>query len=413
MSKYENGDVNIQQVLMVNKNIKAGISIKAQVLGFDVFEDVTKPTIYATFQVFDAIGLLESFPIIGEETITVEYGTPGLKTTTYRFKCFEVSNVNEAANRRGKYYTLKCVSEEHLLNGTNIIEQAYNGLVSDTVGGILTQYLNTTKSVFMDDTKGIQKLVFPRLSPLEAIDFCRRRAVSKQYASSSYVFFENQNGFVFKTVEGLIEQGKKTIGSRVFNFISSATVNKEAQRLSWRTAINHEIMARTDTVQNIDQGAYYAVTNSFDITQKKVTTTTFKANQQFDKFVTTNKSDQIPNSADFISKYANSTPYRFFIPTDSSRPEQFLNDMLPIRNSYAILLNQNVTRVLANGDSGLVAGDVVQLDFPAQTGFTNKKEQNHEVSGNYFVLRIRHVVTNSIKPKHEIVFDCVKLGFKV
>jgi hypothetical protein len=413
MSKYENGDVDIQRVTMFNKNIGAGLSIKAQMMGFDIYEDVTKPTMFALFHMYDAIGLLESFPIIGEETITVEYGTPGLTTSKYSFRCFEITNVNEAPNRRGKYYTLRCVSEEHLLNGTNIVAQAYNGLVSDTVSGILASYLNTKKAIMVDQTKGIQKLVFPKLSPLEAIDFCRRRSVSKQYASSSYVFFENQNGFVFKTVEGLIEQGKKKIGSRVFNFINTSTVNPEAQRLSWRTALNYEIMARTDSVQSIDSGAYYAVTNSFDITQKKLTTTTFKLNQQFDKLETTNKKDQIPNSSDFINKYANSMPYRFFIPTDSSRPEQFLNDMLPIRNAYSILLNQNITRILANGDSGLSAGDVVQLNFPTQSGYTSKKEQNQEVSGNYFVLRIRHLVTNSMKSKHEIVFDCVKLGVKV
>lgn len=412
MSRYENGDVNLQRVLMTNQNIKAGLSIKSQVMGFDIYEDVTKPTIFALFHMYDAIGLLESFPIIGEETITVEYSTPGLELTTYTFRCFEISNVNEAPNRRGKFYTLKCVSEEHLLNGTNIVDQAYNGLVSDTVSGILASYLNTKKAVIVDQTKGIQKLVFPKLSPLEAIDFCRRRSVSKQYASSSYVFFENQNGFIFKTVEGLIEQGIKQIGSRVFNFLNTSTANPEAERLSWRTAINYEVMARTDTVQSIDSGAYYAVTNSFDITQKKLTTTTFRLNQQFDKLETTNKNDQIPNTSDFIGKYANSTPYRFFIPTDSSRPEQFLNDMLPIRNSYSLLLNQNITRILANGDSGLCAGDVVQLNFPIQSGFTNKKEQNQEVSGNYFVLRVRHLVTNSSVTKHEMVFDCVKLGFK-
>jgi hypothetical protein len=410
MKRVENGDVKLLKLEMTNKNISAGVNILDQVQGFDVFEDMTKPTMYALFFMTDSIGLFTSFPIIGEETITVEYGTPGLKPTRQQFRCFEVANIVRSENGKLMHYMLKCVSEEHLNNGTNVVAHSFNQALSSTVSDLLTTFLKTKKKLIVDDTKGTQNIVFPRMAPLVAIDMCRRRAVSISYASSSYVFFENQQGFNFKTVEGLIDDGKKSIGSRVFNFNESPTSDKESQFLSNRTVLSFENITSVDTVRNLNDGMHYAVADVFDIKQKKFSTTTFKLKDAFGKFQKTNDKDKNVNTDAFVSEFASTSPRRFFIPKDTSRPDQFIEDMLPVRNSYVMLLNQNVTRILIHGDSGLKAGDVIRLEAPEATGTTGKKKQDEVLTGNYMITRLRHMVTNSTVPKHEVVFDCVRVG---
>ena len=95
------------------------------------------------------------------------------------------------------------------------------------------------------------------------------------------------------------------------------------------------------------------------------------------------------------------------MPVDSLRPDNFVDTAVAIRNSFAVLLNSNVVRVLVHGDSGLKVGDVVTLDLPAMTGTTGKKKDDKMIAGNYLIVRLRHMITPSTKSKHQIVFDFV------
>lgn len=408
---FEPGDVTIKRIELTNKNIKAGITPMDQILGVDIFEDITKPTLYATVFFNDNIGLLESFPIIGEEEIIIEFQTPGIKqTTTYKFKSFEVADVARDVSGKGVTFTLRCVSEEHLYNGSQLIKQSYETTLSNIVPDILSTYLYTKKPIIIDDTKGIQTIAFPKMNPLQSIDMCRSRAVSKQYPSSAYVFFENQAGFNFKTIEGLVKDGKTKIGSRVFNAQRNTSSDPTTQAKSYRTIINYQNITTTDSNKKASEGVYKAVTKTFNLSSKEFTTENFNLKDVFAKLETFDKKNQIPNSDEFIEKYGSGIPKHFFVPKDDLRPDNFIDTMVAVRNAFSVLLNSNITRVLIHGDSGLKVGDMVTLDLPSATGTTDRKKDDKMVSGNYLITRLRHMITLTTKSKHEIVFDCVSIG---
>ena len=130
----------------------------------------------------------------------------------------------------------------------------------------------------------------------------------------------------------------------------------------------------------------------------------------FDKIQTPDKSAQIPSSDNFISQFASSVPKQFFTLKDTSRPDNFIDMAMATRNSFVVLLNSDVTRVLVHGDTGLKVGDMVKMSLPDASGTTDRKKPDKMTSGNYLVVRLRHMVTASTKTKHEIVFDCVRMG---
>lgn len=408
---FEPGDVEIQYISLKNPKIGATINPIEQITGFDIFEDMAKPTLYATVFFNDNIGLMEDFPIIGEEEIEIEFKTPGMsETTKYKFRSFELTNVKKNTNGKGATYTLRCVSEEHLYNGSDIITQAFQDTISSIVPIILSKYLKTKKEIILDETKGIQNLSIPRLNPLQTIDMLRKRAVSKQFASSSYVFFENQAGFNFKTVEGLLKLGKQSIGSRVFNATQNVMANKETQANAFRTMLGFEQIASLDSNKKAAEGVFKAVTKSFNISTKEFTEGKFDLKKVFSSIEKFDKTSQLPNTDEFIDKFASGVPKSFFVPIDSLRPDNFIDTAVAVRNSFAVLLNSNVVRVLVHGDSGLKVGDVVTLDLPAMTGTTGKKKDDKMIAGNYLIVRLRHMITPSTKSKHQIVFDCVSVG---
>jgi len=358
----------------------------------------------------DSIGMLETFPIIGEEDIEIEIQTPGLdKTTLFKFKCFEVTNVQKIDNGKGVTFVMRCVSREHLYNATSPIAEGKTDTITNMVPYFLQNYLHTDKKFISDETKGIHSIVFPRLSPLESIDMLRQRAVSKEYPSSSYVFFENQAGFNFKTVEGLYKEGSKNIGSRVFNAQQNTMANKEAQANSYRTLLDYQIINRSDSVKKAQEGVYKAVTKVFDMSKKTFESIEFELKDSFKDFETS-ANKKMPNTTDFINEFASGVPKQFLTIKDTTRPDMYMDQAMAIKNSFARLLNDDVTRILIHGDTGLKVGDVITLKLPQADGMTKRKKQDSLTSSDYLVIRLRHMLTPSTKVKHQIALDCVKMG---
>lgn len=410
MINYTPGDVKISLITLENqfKNIK--INPSDQLLGCDIYEDITKPTLFGLFHFYDTVGILENFPIIGEETITIEFRTPTIsKPTKIVLKCYEVSNVSRDNNDKGTYFTLKCVSEEHFRNNISI-ENSYDDIISNITTTLLFNKIKTKKKLVVDETKGIQKIVFPSIPVFQCIDMIRQRAVAKKYPGSLYVFFENQDGFHFKTIESLMEESRDLIGSRTFNIQNNSIETQKNDSSNFRTILDYAIVAKADNYKKTQLGMFGTVDDVFDLTTKKISQIDFNLDNVFDKLTGPDKKKQQPNSEEFKRLFGIKKGQ--FIPKDTSRPENFIDTMIAVRESFSLLLNSEVTRVKVNGDSGLKAGIVVNLKIPDPTGLNKNPKESQINSGNYFVTRLRHMITMSGVPKHEIVFDCVKVGIK-
>lgn len=412
MNSYQSGDVVFRTAELSSKSANATISILPQMQGCDIWEDMAKPTIYATVYLYDAINLLTRFPIIGEETLTLSFETPGMALpVTYKFRVFEIANIQQADNRQAVGYTIRCVSEEHFVNGTATVDGVFNGVLSDYVVSLLAKSLKSTKSIVIDQTKGVLNVVSPRWNPLIAIDYARKNAVSTKYPSSSYVFFENQAGFYFKTVESLLEEGRSTVGSRVFTFLYAPSAASSSA--GYRSILEHENISRVDSISSVTSGMLSAVAHTFDLKNKTLTAKPFSITKEFGKYQTPDDNQSMIHSKQFLDTYGQSSPVTLYNVKDSFRPTAYQEEVSASRNAFTMLLNGNITRCLIHGDSGLKAGDVITLNLPEVIGVTGKKPLDPMVAGNYMILRLRHVLTNGPKPQHRISFDAAKIGFKI
>lgn len=408
---YEPGDVRVKDITIVSsKSIGARASILDQVISVDIFEDMSKPTMYATIVMLDTLGLLEKFPIMGEEEIEITIKTPGIYIPTeYKFRCFEVSNMQRIPNGKGTSYTLRCTSIEHLFNGGSVVGASFDTVISDMVPHILNRYLSSSKPVICDPTRGSQQITIPKLPPFQAIDMLRQRAISAQYVSSSYVFFENQAGFNFKTIEGLYKDGLPQIGARVYNIQDNPNADEAARTKEFRTIKSHQIIKRSDSVRKTTQGAFRSVTRVFDIATKKFETINYDVKKSFPMFSTA-AGKLMSNTDEHVDQFAGTTPRQFLGIRDGSRPDNFITENIGVRNSFVELINDDLTRILIHGDTGLKIGDVIRLDLPRIDGLTARRTPDRLMAGNYLVVRLRHMITLSVKATHEMVIDCVKMG---
>ena len=413
MINYEVGDVTILELVIRNKNTYAEINPADQVTFIDIYEDFNSPSLYAEITMDDKIGILQDFPLIGEEEFEITFLTPGLSyPTTYKFYTYSISDVQQSMNSKGYSYVIKCVSKEQLIQSNINILQSYTETIDSIVTNIFNRYLQTDKILDVDPCKGTETIIIPKITPFMAIDLIRKRAVHSKFTSSSFVFFENQEGFKFKCIEQMMEDGKDKIGSKTFYYYSSTQLGPETETLSFRSIIEFENIGRTDITDIIQDGGIKNKVRTFDIFTKTQIDKEFDLSKNFSSLVSIDKNNTLNISDSMINTFASKPTFNFYIPKDAGRNENFLEDMLGAKRTFLKLFNSNYVRVYIPGDSSIKAGDVVELNLPNASGTTETKSDDNLVGGNYIVTRLRHNITTVGKAKHYISMDCNKVGLR-
>lgn len=377
---------------------KPPIEIRKLCTAVDIWEDIRKPSIVVDIFVADAVGLVTSFPIRAEEKIEMTVNYPGMTPVTLKLVVVSINDFTFDDAGKGAGYYLNCASEEVWLGSMLSIMKGYNTTIDGIVKDLVTNQLQSSKTVTMEPTKGIQQYVIPRLSPFEAIDILKRRAVSATSAGSFYMFYENKKGYVFKTFEQLFKEGVPLITSKNRTFVrGDMTIADKATGVDnpkmYRTIINMHNGRRSDSSSKIAEGALNNVTYAFDFATKTVRRIDFSLQQKGSKFVLGDSSGKLPTSSTFMSKYGSKNAIAFFVPVDSTKGENFIADNLGAKVAYETLINQHNVIVEVPGDFEMSAGDAVKLSIPQQQGTTGTIEKEDPImSGTYIIMALRHMI---------------------
>lgn len=409
----EPGDVRILRIALLNKDKTVKLSLMPQLVAVSVYEDIQSPTLYAEIELIDAIDIIQKFPVVGEEFVELEFVTPSLPLpAVYNFAVVSAGNGQPDPNAQVNVYTLKCVSTEQLKSAAKMVQLAAGGSYDTLIKEVLTKELETTKPIYIEPTRGLIGNVIPKLKPFAALDYIRQMAISQKTATSGFVFFENQLGFQFRTIESLIEQGQQKT-AKEFVYVADVMSTKEGAANAQRNIIKYETISRTDTVDKIQSGILNNVSNGYDMISKQVRQTVHNIAEDIKTFVTPDKKARAPLSQQQYQDYGQKPADTFFIPYDSSRGNIFRDLSFAARRAYTSLLTQNVTRIMIHGDSTIVVGDVIDISIPGVSGDTSRKKPDSFVSGKYMIIRLRHILANDVKPKHIITADVIKIGYTV
>ena len=222
-----------------NKKNKGYIDLKASWSDLNIYEDIFANCLTGNITLTDGVGLMESVPIIGEETINIHVKTTGIKrereeqTTgpfkgslsegiiNLKFRVYKISDVRKI-NEGLLVYTLHLISEEGLINlKSKVAKSALDPAtleprrISATVKKIYQQYFkrgrkaSNVKKLFVEPTRNLTNIIIPNQTPFKAFNFLASRSVSagKHAVGSSFVFYETVKGFFFVSMETLMAGG--------------------------------------------------------------------------------------------------------------------------------------------------------------------------------------------------------------
>ena len=355
---YRAKNVEIASCVLYNhdKNFR---DIQEIMLGIDIYHDIMDNGIYCEVSMMEAVGLVEFFPIVGDETLVLRFGTPGFDDfRTYVFRIFKVSD-RKKAGERNEAYLLTGVSQEIINNERLSVKKSYKDLTADQITkSIYEEFLKPTedehyfikkKEINLQESSNFLNLNFPGEKPITAINMAAREGIVKtggnnntyKFANkkippggadnnepledtsqaSNFVFYESYDGWNFRTLDSLLVE-------EPFDkfFLSEASTEKPlmdgSQKVHPRQLIEDlRVVKQVDTEENIQNGLYSHDVEALDPILKRFTETTFNYDDDAKNFAHLEKK---PNeklyAKNSVFKTTTKSSYKYFLPTNIGDP---------------------------------------------------------------------------------------------
>jgi len=432
-------------VIMRNRESKEkALDITYHVTSLTFFEDMFSPALHGEMVIFDAIDLLNgihlptgddlSFPIVGEETISVQFGVTGVKTqVNLEFDIYSISDITPSPQNKYRSYILKFCSREHTMDAYTLVQHPFNTQISNAANVIFTKYLSTPisqtyqyqkklppKNLVTQATMGVQQLIIPRLSPFESMKFLTKRALAeKTNISGTYLFFESKKQFNFCDIEYCIQQGitKQAKDANTFHYYYGSAIQDNVVQFSkkqFKIITSLVQKSKFDTIEKLKEGVFESDLLLFDSVNQEAKTYHYSLSEEESKYVTLDK--YLENSNYFVMKeLPGKYTKKFFVAKDVTIPDTYIEKIIPERTSYMMRLAQNMFTIETVGDPTVDVGDVINIEYPTvytDTSTTSGQaplfKPDKYLSGNFLVVTIKHKLTLQT---YYTTMDVYKIGY--
>ena len=252
------------------------------------------------------------------------------------------------------------------------------------------------------------------LRPFQAIDFHRKRAVSKKYESSSYVFFENKRGFNFCTIEYLLDSGSSQEKINDKRFVLDTPNNTNIRNLSYRNIIALNNISLADNTTKMTSGSLNMRVKRFDLLTGTVEVSSYVNKEQQSKFKFSSKTATPINTSFFEDRYGKTPAISLLVPYSSEFQENYIGGSLGAKHSYVNKLDQNLFYAHINGDTEITVGDVITIDVPSTDGGTAGGGKDRLLQGNYLISKLRHIVKSlsGLQRSHTMSIELIKGSYE-
>jgi len=389
MRNYQPGNIDIQEILLYNyKGEPTSLSDNFQTINIqeDMFSTVTTGSII----IIDSDNLIETFPIVGEETLTVVYRTDeGFDWVTRKFYVSHCSNRTRLSE--GQYtYVLSFCSEELMQNKSMIVSRSFDKKSpSEVVDIVLRNIIKTDKEINIEDSLGLYSYIAPNIRPFEVISSMSNKARSKTHSNgASYLFFENKKGFNFVSLESLFD---------IPGFMYELGTKNSNQTLNSFNTVNAiSASGSASILDSMASGGLGANTKSLDLQSKRVTDVSYNYfdDAEYSKMNHVNGTNSGRRLTTSEYKYKTNTGLYKFVVGKSNVGDNFKD--VNVAKRYAqlsALSNGPKVHIEVHMNSDLTVGDIIYLKVltatPSNLSSDKLKEEMFS-SGKYIITCLRH-----------------------
>ena len=405
MAAFNPGDIIVNQLIVGKFNFTQSF------ISFDIYESIYTPGMVINLTILDPADYLGRQKLSGGEDIIISFNHPGGSEAEYKFIVNSIKGITSPAGQRAKSYVIEGMSKEIAYSKDKYVSKVYdNKQFSHMVQDVFKEFLKSDKKLNVEETQGMQKYVVQRQKPFAAIDAIRRRSVSPTSKSSTYVFFENQDGYHFITLEKIFKDRKivKTLiqdAATGANFFSSKGGN----------IIALEIPQQMNIARSTAAGALNSEYNTFNMF-----TLDYKRKQNNKKPEDGANSKGVDNriKKDYTSRHDSEPGFVAVMPVSNEKKvglggKSFIPEQTPVQKAYADSLASSTLKMSVPGDVRLKAGSMVTADLITKSDSTSPQERDYALSGDFLVSAVKHSCRPpGVRPRYVCALECVKGSYE-
>ena len=406
------GDVNLEKVEIISGNGRA-VNITNLVGEIQIFEDVFSPCITGTIALADSLDLVNLFPFVGEEKVSLRVKTPSLpdnpdNVIDREFYIYKMTDRKIMGDRQ-VFYVLHFCSFELIADANVKISKKYLGKIS-TLAGIITEKegLTTKLPVQIEETVNSTGYISNFWSPYRNLKYLSERAMNK-HGAANYVFFENRRGLNFVSFDGIFaEKAKETYTFDTFSRDNKPNTTLRDPERDFSRFLDYNIETGFDYLNRVTTGLYGSKIITHDITTKKYTTKNYNMFSDWDK---TNHLNKYPVSSPDTLVRTNANIFNY--PKYNSMFNGYADDGVQnwLQRRASLMAQANAYRLTAEvaGRTDITVGQVVFIQLyktqPIRKEDLDDSILDNMFSGRYVISAINHRIT---RDKHEIHMECLK-----
>lgn len=350
-----------------------------------LYEDLRNNSIEGSLTFVDENDIIATIPIVGRETLHVSFcnrdsnGKFIEPAYTKIFSVLKPDNLQRDKSVLHQFVTLNFVSQEYVKQVRIKVNRSFFATNSNIVSDLMTAL---ESSVTAEECLHQRTVICPNLTPFDFIHMLADESTSKINESCDFAFFENKDGYHFKSVYTLMQLdpvAALNLDNRnvadtydrfnIYNYVVKNQFSSidQLDGVLGQTALTHDIINKT-IIQH--------TSNYYDLTTK------FKTMNGGSLFVDDTK-EQFVNSSESFGMAEG--PY-----AENSANE---NNQRIVRDFNRSLLDSYVAVAELAGNIDLKVGDVVDIGFAAADAMD---QQDFFRSGKHIIVRIKHSITPKV-----------------
>jgi len=385
------------------------VDITNSILFADYFEDILSPCVTMTMKLINSSSLFNILPIRGGERVAFSIDTAFGEFTLdgdYTMHVYKVSDLD--AQKTNEMFTLHLVSREVLTNETTRCLKRYDGNIKDTVKKILDDVLLTKKykDENIEQTSNSYSFIGNQKKPFHVLTWLGPKSMpmanggvsgsgnnSEAKGVSGFLFYENKDGFNFRSIDSLVSNTQIQVGSSNREKIQKYTytqVIEENKKGNERKILNYNFEKNIDLMKSLRVGMYANKTYFYDLYENKLDIISYQLKDEIVNKLGTDPiaiSEELGNSSSrlLVRTADRGVLTKNGIADGSGRDNA---DMAKSFSRYNLLFTQALNMVIPCNVT-LKVGDIIYAEFP-RIERSNNKEIDEQQSGNYLIKELRH-----------------------
>ena len=392
------------------------VDLTSNVLSVSYFENILEPAITMHIQLASSSSLYNLIPIRGGEKVNFEIEIGNDDFTLLEESAMYVYMVSGLdATRMRETFTLHLASREYFTNET---QRCYRKYEKETISTHVKDILNdkekglgTDKEIFVEDTFTKYAFTANGRKPFGVLQWLGPKSISlapgekgnsgKDYSAKAkgiagFLFFENKDGFHYKSIDSLVS--KREIGMHSSN-------SKDIQEFFYAGQMPEMEQTAADIISwNMDKnmdlrkalriGMYSNFTYFYDTNSNKLTGYRYSLKDELDNTT----APRLGADGELVGSIFADSPSRVLFKISdhgtmekSAGTEDSGSDDVDMAKSFARynLLFTQALNILVPLNVKLKVGDVIYCEFKAIEG-GEANFADPEMSGNYLIRELRH-----------------------